>query len=48
MMMTYDASIRPSARDMLAHAWVREGGLAEDTKLQPEVGMAQGRGFWPL
>ncbi|GBF87804.1 calcium-dependent kinase-like protein [Raphidocelis subcapitata] len=36
-MMTFEPSARPSARQMLAQEWVREGGAAGDNELQPEV-----------
>lgn len=36
-MMTWDARQRPSARDMLSHPWIREGGLAGDNMIEPEV-----------
>lgn len=36
-MMTYDRHQRPSARDMLNHDWIREGGVAGDNLIEPEV-----------
>ena len=36
-MMTFEEAARPSAREMLAHEWVREGGVAGDNVIQPEV-----------
>lgn len=36
-MMTYDPKQRPTAREMLEHEWVREGGLAGDNVIEPEV-----------
>ena len=41
-MMTFDPGMRPTARDMLRHEWVREGGVAGDNVLQPEVGRRRG------
>eukprot|EP00878_Enallax_costatus_P023431 GHUV01024924.1.p1 GENE.GHUV01024924.1~~GHUV01024924.1.p1 ORF type:complete len:422 (+),score=89.91 GHUV01024924.1:936-2201(+) len=37
LMMTYDPKHRPSAREMLAHEWIREGGVAGDNPIEPEV-----------
>jgi hypothetical protein len=36
-MMTWCEERRPSAREMLGDPWVREGGLAGDNVLEPEV-----------
>jgi hypothetical protein len=36
-MMTYCDKKRPSARDMLKHDWIREGGVAGSNVIEPEV-----------
>jgi len=36
-MMTYEPKQRPSAAEMLQHEWVREGGVAGDNVIVPEV-----------
>lgn len=36
-MMTWNDKHRPYAREMLRHEWVREGGVAGDNVLEPEV-----------
>lgn len=37
MMLFYDETQRPSAKGMLDHEWIREGGVAGDNMIQPEV-----------
>jgi hypothetical protein len=37
MMMTYSDKRRPTARDMLKHEWIREGGVAGCNVIEPEV-----------
>ncbi|KAI8472038.1 MAG: hypothetical protein J3K34DRAFT_458027 [Monoraphidium minutum] len=37
LMMTYDPDMRPTAREVLRHPWVVEGGVAGDNLIQPEV-----------
>ncbi|WIA30466.1 hypothetical protein OEZ86_000550 [Tetradesmus obliquus] len=37
LMMTYSDKRRPSARDMLGHEWIREGGVAGSNVIEPEV-----------
>jgi calcium-dependent protein kinase len=37
MMMTWSPDTRPSAREMLGHEWIKEGGVAGDNAIQPEV-----------
>lgn len=37
LMMTYNDKRRPSARDMLGHEWIREGGVAGSNVIEPEV-----------
>ncbi|KIY92961.1 hypothetical protein MNEG_15002 [Monoraphidium neglectum] len=36
-MMTWRAELRPSAKEMLQHEWIREGGVAGDNVIQQEV-----------
>lgn len=36
-MMTWDARQRPSARELLAHPWIRKDGVAGDNVIEPEV-----------
>jgi len=38
-LMTWSSEARPSAKDMLKHEWIREGGVAGDNTIQPEVGL---------